>query len=618
MTELYKIGKYRVGAVDEKTGRSVNYEVVTTKEDGSPYTDEDCYRGEIKKNKEGEYLKEIGIGDAVNKAELLGVGTVAELRALTKTPFPAYYTITNKNVVLWRVDDSDTTTVDDGNTVLVTASGKRLKVIAQNEVNVIDFGADSAATDNSAAINEAIDYIHSKGGGIVLLPERFKITNPINIVGKNNLVIRGRGYNSGLLNRGATTSIIINDARYITFENLLIHGNGGAFGDAATSLHGVDLSGASDIMFYNTHIGYTGGHGLYIHDNAWVINFVGGSLYHCAGDGVNSLTDQVLDANGNLLSGGQNGNALGFMGTTILRNGGNGIRWSAANLNVSGACSIDHNKLAGVCIDAKNSTLGAYGVNITGNYFEANIGGQVKLISAPADVNYSTARIVLGADITGNYMIGQNVPVGSPDSLIICESNGLYDSFDALNIGVNSYYVSGTVITKYVRIDSARPNCTIWVDGLRSDKFVLTGNSKILNTINNVIVSGMTHQKGIPWSLPGKSDDFLAQATKVCHFSLPVGGNQIVKDAKIFIETDAAAGYTVKLDFISTNAGAVDPNSSVTKSFVSDVSNYLADWRVLNQRARLTTNTAAYLKVEITGVTGGTYMYIKDLILEVI
>ena len=127
--------------------------------------------------------KLVAVGDAAMRQELTSnandfnllpeIGNYAALRAYTG-PVTAYYMRGVANIFdggsgIFRVDAADTTTTDNGGTVLVDAAGRRWKREFSGAVNVRWFGAGNTAND-SPAIQAAADFAKSSQRKIVGFP----------------------------------------------------------------------------------------------------------------------------------------------------------------------------------------------------------------------------------------------------------------------------------------------------------------------------------------------------------------------------------------------------------------------------------------------------------------
>lgn len=99
------------------------------------------------------------------------VPNVAAVRALDKTVYKnaetlGYYTPGDDGTAKYYLDLADTTSVDNGGSVLVGADGGRWKFLTPFEGNIRQFGAkgDYPVTDDTVAIRKAVEWACSFGG----------------------------------------------------------------------------------------------------------------------------------------------------------------------------------------------------------------------------------------------------------------------------------------------------------------------------------------------------------------------------------------------------------------------------------------------------------------------
>lgn len=161
-------------------------------------------------------------------------GTAAQIR-ITQTGLAGFF---------YR-DDADTSSTDNGGTVILASNGKRWKRIYDGTVNVLWFGADATGgTDSTSAIDSASSLAAAAGGGTVFFPTgRYKYTR---LIIRSGVSFTGAGHGSTFLictdyltldagtNRGSSFRAIDNNARvlYAGFRNLSIYA--GATSGAAT------------------------------------------------------------------------------------------------------------------------------------------------------------------------------------------------------------------------------------------------------------------------------------------------------------------------------------------------------------------------------------------------
>lgn len=120
------------------------------------------------------------------------VANYAAMRLLTGTATSAYVTgylgssAPSGIAGLFTRDDTDTTSADNGGTIIVASNGKRWKRVYSGEISPLWFGAtrslsSSVASANTAAIQAAIDAAHLLGGGTVRLQGKFGINGNVNV-----------------------------------------------------------------------------------------------------------------------------------------------------------------------------------------------------------------------------------------------------------------------------------------------------------------------------------------------------------------------------------------------------------------------------------------------------
>ena len=110
-----------------------------------------------------------------------------------------YFTTDTAEKKFWRIDNYDISSLDDVETVLINVAGQRFKPFVQDYVNAKWFGAKGdGVTDDTNAIQSAINFAIYYHFGEVLFPSGTYITNTINIssnfdAGGGVIKIRGVG-----------------------------------------------------------------------------------------------------------------------------------------------------------------------------------------------------------------------------------------------------------------------------------------------------------------------------------------------------------------------------------------------------------------------------------------
>jgi len=104
---------------------------------------------------------------------------------------------------VFRWDSSDTTSTDNGGTILTSTGGLsgRWKRVYGGEVNARWFGVNPSQSDNTAALQKAVDWVASIGGTLFIprgtYPCAFPSASTIT-VGASNVLIRGEGKSTQL------------------------------------------------------------------------------------------------------------------------------------------------------------------------------------------------------------------------------------------------------------------------------------------------------------------------------------------------------------------------------------------------------------------------------------
>jgi hypothetical protein len=145
----------------------------------------------------------VSVGDASLRADLakgsgfglIGGANYSQIRSNTNANTSRVYCIGKENIFdggfgFFEVDASDTTSADNGGTILVDASGRRWKRQYDGSVNLLWFATGDGTTDDSTALQKAVDSV--KFGGRLDVPApsvNYKIateciiSRPIEIVG---------------------------------------------------------------------------------------------------------------------------------------------------------------------------------------------------------------------------------------------------------------------------------------------------------------------------------------------------------------------------------------------------------------------------------------------------
>lgn len=123
--------------------------------------------------------------------------TIAEIRALSGTlQTNNFYTTDINQEGHWYYDSTDTTSVDNTGTILVTSDGKRIKrIFTTDKINVKWFGViGDGVTNDVTILQSVIDYINSIGGGTMYAPKgTYLLSGLVGMKWKSKVSLRGDG-----------------------------------------------------------------------------------------------------------------------------------------------------------------------------------------------------------------------------------------------------------------------------------------------------------------------------------------------------------------------------------------------------------------------------------------
>lgn len=341
------------------------------------------------------------------------------------------------------------------------------------------YSDNSHPTETTNAIQNAIysspTSKYGPSGAVYFHEGIYSINNTI-IIDRWGIRIGGNGASSIINNSTPNLPALkIIGIEQFTLENIAIDGDAKDFGTGGTTGNGIELWSAQNSRFNNVYIRRHGGHGVYIRNGNWLTHFTGCYILANAGDGINAVSDNSQPNTG------QNGNNFTVTNSLLGHNAGDGIKWAAASLNLSGN-DFEGNMGSGVHIDAKSATQGAYGFNISGNYFEQNGLGQIRMSASGSNGLY---RPIDGGIITGNYLFSNKTGAMKATSLIIGNTYGYYAGIKNVYIGYNMYSASGDHITHYVDLDSSSTSTTaISTSPLHASKFRILGDGVVQSRAN--------------------------------------------------------------------------------------------------------------------------------------
>ena len=143
--------------------------------------------------------------------------TIAELRLITNSQLAlvTYFSCNEKGRIKdWYYDSTDTTSNDNGGTILVTTSVKRLKATNYEHITPENFGAKGDnTTDDTTPISNATNFLSEIGGGILMFADKKYKASHLYL--KRGVTWKGiEKYSSSAIIDNLGTSIICNSATF--------------------------------------------------------------------------------------------------------------------------------------------------------------------------------------------------------------------------------------------------------------------------------------------------------------------------------------------------------------------------------------------------------------------
>lgn len=249
----------------------------------------------------------LDMAQRVNNLSATSVTTIANLRAVDKTKFSrvlllGYYAVGDGGGGVYRYDSSDTTTADNGFTVIVATDGGRWKLLKQSSYDARQAGAlCDGATNDTPYINAAFTALGAPGGVITigrdakcLIDTAFTIPSNCHLAGPHNFT-GTPGSNAGAPYGQVGGALLVNSAVTITtspgasVRGLLIYRKGMTFPAAnASAFAGTAITIGGDdsaverclIMGFNKAI-YSAGYQRPRIENVWHDNVNGIEVTSC-------------------------------------------------------------------------------------------------------------------------------------------------------------------------------------------------------------------------------------------------------------------------------------------------------------------------------------------------
>jgi len=113
-------------------------------------------------------------------ASLIAYTQAATLYSGQQFQVGGYYTNGDGGGGTFRYDSTDTTSADNGGTIIVGASSRRYKLIINGPVNIKAWGArGDDSTDDTASIQAGLDFVKANGGQLYFSPGTYKTTSSL-------------------------------------------------------------------------------------------------------------------------------------------------------------------------------------------------------------------------------------------------------------------------------------------------------------------------------------------------------------------------------------------------------------------------------------------------------
>lgn len=417
---------------------------------------------------------------------IVAVSDIAALRAASTTTLPnaqcyvvGYYTISDGGEGIFVYQSSDTTSSDNGGTIIVDASARRwYRSLGSQPVSVNQFGATANGGVNAAPfINAAISYVASTGGGVISFRAgTYTISQSLTLMSKVGL--QGQGHGRTIV-RGAsgTTMDLLQSYQFstltgsnspsgpyqFTIEGITFDANkGNRLGGRCAALYGYDYV-LRDCEFSNAF-----SDGLY---SEWATS--GSVPVAAGGNGMEARIENCkFFQNG--------GNGLTFNGphdTDILNtlyflNTGSGAIFSETTA-YSGGCNLitAHaygNSAAGIVVDT--------GVNMSQVQSESNLAG--------GGIQVTSSGFIIGSDLVAYSNTGFGISIGGSGSKI----SGIFvtnNSSDGLALIGSANLISDVLATSNKD------------DGVNAT-----------STANSTVISGLLAQSNTSFGLAISASDF--------------------------------------------------------------------------------------------------------------
>lgn len=302
------------------------------------------------------------------------VVNIAELKTIDKTEFTlsfvrGYFTSGDGGGGYYFYDATDTTSVDNGGTIIVANDGGRWKYLHPREITVKTFGAGFGASDDSARLTAALTHLATYGGVLDFIGATVNITNRVAVAFSANVNATLKGNGGKISSTVAETGFEVGAVQFTGTSSSVLLVDNLVFTHNASSLGTIDT------------VRIVGFGNLRVTD----IQVYGGSYW-----GLKVEDCLVFESEGSIYSNNKEG-GLGFAGcATVLVTGGE------ANSN-GNTLTINGYGISGVTgnVAGQDNT----NVTITGVYCKNNLRNGI-------DCHNGTRVVITGCHVVGFGNIG--------------------------------------------------------------------------------------------------------------------------------------------------------------------------------------------------------------------
>lgn len=224
------------------------------------------------------------------------VSSIAALRALMHAGYATafvtgYYSAHDGGGGAYQYDPSDTTSADNGGTIIVASDGGRWKLQYTQSVSVKQFGATGKGiADDTTSIQNALSWAAANGGGDIYVPPgTYKTTSTLTI-GGSFVCLHGAGKSISVI---ACSSVSIDTLLIGSSSSALqsVYVNGIGFQPSVTKTSGseIHVNGSNINIYLEDLIVTEGFQGIFLDSNASGASG-GGSSYHINNAYIESCT----------------------------------------------------------------------------------------------------------------------------------------------------------------------------------------------------------------------------------------------------------------------------------------------------------------------------------------